>query len=341
MNRILRGEELAEYMHNALTVEQCEDGYIRPRRFTDRQVARYEADSNHGTHGNYGPITRAGSGVTLDFVTDSSFVGLNFTWLDVIGYSYACFDFYVDGVLFDDCYMENPRYSLMAFQVPEGTHHIQIYFPWNSDTKILEMHLSEGAQIFPAPEKSHRILTFGDSITQGYIGIHPSVSYANIMARKLNAELLNQAIGGYYFEKGSLDEALTAWKPDLITVAYGTNDFTHSATEAEFRAACGGFVERLTELFPDTRILGIMPIYRNDERFGARLLMREYTYEDAMNIIRETYAKSENITVLEDHFYPHSKDFFAPDFLHPNDQGFLFYGEAVVKAIRKMTGETE
>ena len=336
MKKIITGAELAALFHNILSTETDENGALRLHRFTKKQESVYEAQSNIGTNGNYGPVALANSGAVIEFVTDSSFVGMQFGWKDVVGYPYACFDFYVDGVHYDSCYIENPRYNIFAFDVPEGKHHVQIFFPWNADVRTESIVLSEGALCEPAPAKSLRILAIGDSITQGYVGIHPAYSYTNHMGRSLHAEVLNQAVGGYYFEKSSLDPEVALWKPDLITLAYGTNDYYHKMTLTEYREGCEGFCEKLHEIFPETRVLGIMPIYRNDERFVARRKLWSYEFAEGLEALRATYAKYPQITVLEDTFFPHHKDYFYEDFLHPNDAGFQVYGEAVTRAIRSM-----
>jgi len=148
--------------------------------------------------------------------------------------------------------------------------------------------------------------------------------------------VLNQAIGGYYFEEKSLDDALKDWDPDLITIAYGINDFSFMTDYEEFRRRCERYVRRITEVFPNKKMLGIMPIYTNNERFRQRCLIREYTFSEAMETIRQAYRQNPNIEIMEDTFFPHTKEFFAPDELHPNDLGFQFYGDAVIDRIRSL-----
>ena len=49
------------------------------------------------------------------------------------------------------------------------------------------------------------MICFGDSITQGYTSKFSSLSYVNQVARALNAEVVNQGIGGYYFNEATID----------------------------------------------------------------------------------------------------------------------------------------
>lgn len=348
MKRVVEKAELLQLVHNALHTEIDEKGTLHFSRFTDRQLTGY-AEASRRLEYDFMPKTRPASGVTLDFVTDADTLALTFRWEPVMT-PYLRLDLLVDGVLWDSYDTDVLNRSAMGFRLPEGRHRVSICLPWSAEFCLKSLVLGDGASLETvgdglrpaglneAPEygKSLRILTLGDSITQGYYAKHPSMSYASVMAREMNAEALNQAIGGFVFDRTVLDPALKDWKPDVITVAYGTNDYGFRSTPERFRAETEGFMAELTTIFPDTRILGILPIYRNDANLTARRFIRDYSLEDAHEIIREVYAKYPNVTVLEDLYYPHTADCFAPDWLHPNDLGFQFMARAVVDKLRTM-----
>ena len=69
-----------------------------------------------------------------------------------------------------------------------------------------------------------RILCFGDSISQGYDALYPSNQYTPQLAKLLDAEEYNKAIGGEIF-RPELALARDDFEPEYITVAYGTNDW--------------------------------------------------------------------------------------------------------------------
>lgn len=335
MNRIIKGTELAGFIHNALYTDLDECGFVHAHRFTDEQIKQYAVDSEiDGV--DYTKRCLAASNVTLEFVTDSDFAALEFQWSDMLGYSYVSIDCMVDGKLVHNFFDEKESHNFFAFKLPEGEHCVRIFLPWNAATPLKDLIISEGACIKPAEEKKLRILAFGDSITQGYVCRHPSMCYIGRVTGILDAEVLNQAIGGYCFEGGSLDSALSSWDPGLITLAYGTNDYSHRASAVEFESHMRGFMEKLTEIFPDTPVLGLMPIYRNDEGFYSRKLFRDYTHESSLQIIRDVYADYRNVSVLEDTYFPQCRDFFYTDFLHPNDLGFGIYAEAVTEKISEI-----
>lgn len=335
MNRIIKETELASFIHNVLYSDVDDRGFVNTHRFTDKQLERYAIDS-YSDGVDYTARCRATSNVTLEFVTDSDFAALEFEWKDAVGIPFISIDCLVDGRLTYNFYDEKFSHKFFAFKIPEGTHTVQIFLSWNTETLLKDMIIGEGAFIRPVTEKKLRILAFGDSITQGYVCRHPSMCYVGRMTEKLDADILNQAIGGYYFEGASLDSTLSEWKPDLITIAYGTNDYSHRTSAEAFEDGMRGFMSMLNSIFPATPILGLMPIYRNDTGFASRKLFRDYTHESSLEIIRKVYADYSNVTVMEDTYYPQDKDFFYTDFLHPNDLGFLLYGEAVTEKIKQM-----
>lgn len=96
---------------------------------------------------------------------------------------------------------------------------------------------SASADIQPVDiRKVHRIVTLGDSITQG--GAHPGGyvwlinEYLQVLYPKQKIELVNSGISGHKsndmlarFQRDVLDK-----KPDLITISVGVNDVWHGFT---------------------------------------------------------------------------------------------------------------
>lgn len=331
--KTLTQKELLPFIHGTLNTEVNDAGDVCFHRFTDAQAAVYKKVGIEQNL-NYDERAAASSGVTLEMITDSEVIGLEFA-LKAACRPFAAFDCFVDGVLYDHWYTEELFWNVACFDLPEGTHKVQIFFPWSSITVLKRVVLSNGATAEPV-SKDLRILAYGDSITQGYIGKHPSMNYVNHFARVLNAETVNQAIGGYYFDKETMDPALKSFRPDLITIAYGTNDYTVFGTKEAIDRNCREFLDKLRGIFPDTKILGILPIHRNDCRNDARNKMNDFKLDDTRKLLAEIYADYADVTVLPDNFFPKHNDFFAPDCLHPNDLGFAFYGQAVTAAILKM-----
>lgn len=107
------------------------------------------------------------------------------------------------------------------------------------------------------------LLCYGDSITQGYDALHPSLGYAAVLARSLGLDLLNQAISGYVFDPATIDAAHVP-APRRIIVAYGTNDWTNKGSLAEVRGDMDRYLDALVGAFPGCPIDLILPIWRGD-----------------------------------------------------------------------------
>jgi lysophospholipase L1-like esterase len=152
----------------------------------------------------------------------------------------------------------------------------------------------------------------------------------------LDAEILDQAIGGEIFDKKILDAALP-FDPDLITVAYGTNDWAVQPNQETFLTAAEAFFERIKEIYPDKKIVYISPIWRGDYQ-------RPYGTQDTAVGLFDTSVKELQALAKENSLFvvdgipltPHISDFFADQILHPNDLGFGFYAENLLRELQKL-----
>ena len=323
----LNKEQLGKMIHNVLSYDYDEEGKLHFRRFTELQFHVYEKESNE-----YLLRANTSAGVTFDFVTDSEYLVLD---IDMYAgsESWSNFDLYVDGIYTAHKKFTNTCQRLVSFSLPEGRHRITLYFPWSIEVVINAVYLSDGASITEVPKKAKAIIV-GDSITQGYITEYTSLTYANQVAREMDIELVNQGVGGYYFGSDSIDEALISYEPNFIIIAYGTNDYSRYDTSEEFKTHVLTYMERLTSLFPNTKMLAILPIFRNDENHQAREKYRDYTLDDAKQILLDVYAQYAHIHVLKETGIPHISEVFAEDYLHPNALGFTFMAKAIEDAIK-------
>lgn len=325
--------QLGKIVHNALSYSFDEKGSLYVCRFTKQQQDTYAKES-----ADWAMKTRSSASVTLDFVTDSDYITLKFNLYPGSSQKYGSIDLFVDGVFHDSRVAEDLSISLAGFPLPAGQHRVTVYLPWSAETVVHEVHLSDGATVTPV-EKRCKLLCFGDSITQGYISKFASLSYVNQVARALDAEVINQGIGGYVFNEETIDESILDIKPDIITVAYGTNDYSRYETAEDYTEETGRYIQKLGRLFPDTPIVGILPIYRNDKNHNARKLYRTYSLDDARKILRDHYRALPNGHVVEETGIPHLPQFFAADFLHPNDFGFSLIAQGIVSKLQGVLRE--
>lgn len=74
------------------------------------------------------------------------------------------------------------------------------------------------------------------------------------------ADSVSQAIGGDQFFSEQIDPEIP-FDPDVITVAYGTNDWAIQKDE-KCIANAEKYFARLREIYPDKHIIYFQPIYR-------------------------------------------------------------------------------
>ena len=289
----------------------------------------------------------ATAGVKFWFKTNSRTLKLKFEMQEGSSRRYYSFDVFVNGKAVG--YLDNFSnvqlpVDYTGVQLPlgraekefvlgEGDKEVCVYFPWSVSPLLEEFSLEDGATVIPV-KPGKKLLAFGDSITQGYDALRPSVSYISCLADKLQAELVNKAIGGEVFFP-ALAESKEDFTPDYITVAYGTNDWG-TCEEAVFQENCKAFFAYLAANYPDAKIFAITPIWR----LGYDVERKCGPFEGIAATIKEVTAAYENITVISGFdFVPKDQDYFADLRLHPNDKGFACYGDNLYDEICKIIAE--
>ena len=276
--------------------------------------------------------TFATSGVRLQFDTDSENLKLDIAVSSASSRSYFALDVFVDGVMIgsiDNLTNDMPLDYTLAdlplgeyaktFALGTGMKTVCVFLPWSVCSVIRNMELDDGAMLLPIRPK-HKLLAFGDSITQGYDAQHPSNKYITRLSLALDAEECNKAIGGDEFYP-ALAEAECCAAPDYITVAYGTNDWSHSTREV-LEERCKAFYEILGDKYPNAKIFALTPIWRLDWEREKPV----GPFHDVETIIREAVKDLPNVTVIRGFEHvPEDIDVFADLRLHPNDIGFDHY----------------
>ncbi len=324
----------------AVRVEESADG-IRFFRFTKEQEEYYKEVSERDER-KFCDRCLASAGIRLMFKTDSKTLGLKGYVEKRTSRNYYSFDIFVNGKElgnidnFSGCELptDYTEFELPVgefsgeFSLPEGTNEICIYFPWSVQPTLREISLDDRALV-EAVRREKKLLAFGDSITQGYDALRPSMRYASRVADSLCAEEINKGIGGEFFapELASLKES---FKPDYITVAYGTNDWSKK-DEEDFKVRCRSFFETLSLLYPEAEIFAITPIWRGDY-LGERLFG---PFENLEKDIKDGVSGLNNVFLISGFdLVPHDEKYFADLRLHPNDDGFDFYFNNLIKEIK-------
>lgn len=325
----------------AVRIEENDKG-ISFYRFTKAQEEYYKEVSLRQERSFYDRCMTT-AGVKLSFRTDSKNMTIRgFAEKKTSRYYYS-FDVFVNGApigFIDNFSGKTLPKDYTEFELPigefsgefslgEGTKEVAVYFPWSVAPTLTELSLDDGSTVEEI-KKEKKLLAFGDSITQGYDALRPSNRYVSRLAALLDVEEINKGIGGEYIVP-ELAELTDDFKPDYITVAYGTNDWSKK-TEEDFRERAKRFYEILSQNYPDSIIFAISPIWRRD--FTEK---REFgLFENVEKGIVDAVKGLKNVHFISGfNLVRHDENYFGDLRLHPSCDGFKDYSENLYKEIKK------
>ena len=305
------------------------DGKYHFFRFNDREAGVI----NH-------PFVLATAGIRMRFKTDGKVLKLKVHTEKATDIrSYFSFDIFVNGSLAgciqnlcdDSCTGDyaNTTYATGSFYkeflLGDGEKDIKIVFPHSVVACVECIEITDAAYIVPV-KKGKTIVFYGDSITQGFDALHPSKTYAAMLAEALEAEFINKAVGGAVFNP-ALAKIPCDTQADYIIVAYGTNDWNSVDLET-LRKNAEGFLEGINSNYPGIPVFVTTPLWRPDWTATKKCGI----FSNVENTIKEIFGHQENITVISGiDLMPHDKNLFGDLYLHPSDKGFACYAESLKK----------
>ena len=310
----LTGEQLKNIYFGALWFKEDAEGYLHAFQYTKQQMEYFEKASDF-----WYERCAASSAKTLEFKTTATEVAFEYK-LEWVG-SCDSVEVWVDGLATEICYLKDmEKEGTIRFSLPAGEKEVMIYLP--ADATLLIRNFELNAEWIPA-EKKGKLLWMGDSITQGFGPLRSAHTYVSVANRLLNYEVLNLGIGGYVYDKNIL-MPMHEYRPDKIIISMGTNQYgTESMEDIE------EYYVRLKELYGETPVLCILPIWRGDNPEGVP------TLEKFCKRLKEIVQNYDNITVVEGfRLVPHLPEYFL-DNLHPNCLGSEVYGRNLVSEMRK------
>ena len=332
-------QQLKEFATGAVRIEQAED-YVNLRRFTEEQQRFYE-----GYNLSFFKKTFATAGVRLRFKTDSTYLNLKAFVTTVFASTrgYYSFDVKVNGKFigaidnYGDAVFEGnyAKYEFPLGEVDgtvalgEGSKTVEVYFPYTVKVDLKEVNLSDGAVIEPLPQRQ-KLLCFGDSITHGHDSTRNYRHYTAQLADALDLDLYNKGIGGEVF-KPELARCKEPYDPKMITVAYGTNDWSKRDPEA-FEKNCREFYKTVSELYPKAKIFGITPPWCASFNSTSRPM----TFIEIAERIEAVTSDLQNVTIIRgDDLIPHDLKYFGDLNVHPSNEGFDCYFKNLYAEIKK------
>lgn len=223
------------------------------------------------------------------------------------------------------------RYS-EEFSLGCGEKIVRIVFPYSVIAEMEEIKMPDATFVFPV-KREKMIVAYGDSITQGYDAEHPSKTYAMRLAESFNAEIVNKGLGGETFSL-KMPAVKNAKKPDFVIVSYGTNDWWVNDKET-VRQNAVEFLDNIEKNYPDTKIFVITPIWRKNFKD-----IREFgEFSEVEALLKEICKNRKNVKVISGFdFVPMDENLLGDLRIHPNDKGFEYYFENLVKQIKNRKG---
>ena len=307
------------------------DGRIVLHRFTKEQEEAYK-----GWDDDFYNKTFATAGVRLEFFTDSTSMFIKVKTRPGSSRRFFTHDIFVNekmigqlGASYDESAVIDSIYVSGKFALGEGKKQVCVYFPWSFASEIAEISLDDASSLEPVTKK-YRMIMFGDSITHGYDAYSTSNSYSNKLADFINANAVNKGIGAERF-RPELAALKDYFDPDIITVAYGTNDWGCNDQKA-FEEMSKGFYENLSKNYPNAKIFAITPIWRDDIDDS-----RDFKFRYVNEYLHKIADSLENVTAIDGYdLVPEDTSLFADLYLHPNDAGFAYYAARLYDKIKNL-----
>lgn len=352
----MKNSELSKAAHGCLNVIALPNGYTAFRRFTSQQMAEYSRNYLFKT------LSQCPSGVYLALKTNgtelsfkvslepgriyvSTLAGMSleewksaFSSLSQSAPGSTMMGMKDDfDVLVKDDRCVSARLKKGRITIPlgrrdgDGILPVKLYLPVFPFVAICDVD-SDG-EVWPDMDSQNRrtCYCFGDSITQGFNAHSPSRTYVSILGRKLDMEMLNFGIGGYYFEADSLAGMESLPKPDMVIVAYGTNDWAMLPSLAEFKRKAAEYFRALSGLYSGIPTYVLTPIWRGDMH---ELNPPMGSFEAMCEALKEEAGLYSDNRIIDGLSFPmHDRGLFGDRFLHPNAAGFTIMADCMAEAI--------
>ncbi len=318
----LTNEQLKAVAFGAVETREEPEG-LRFFKCTHKQINAWQA-----LEPVLGDRARSTTGVRLDFHTDAK--AIRFLLSDG-----NKTEVLIDGVFRAQYRMKTLREKgevaelplCDALSRPLSSCRVTLALPSHDDGgRIAFVELVDATYCRPHEHKC-RMLMIGDSITQGWNSAHDTFSYAWRVTNHFDADSIIQGVGGGFYHESTFDEI--GFDPDIVTVAYGTNDYGHYKTFNEAMTHARAFLSLIAKKYQGKKIFVITPIWRADRDKA----MGDFGH--LCDLYRELALSLSLIPVDGLLLEPPMPEFYADEFLHPHDLGFSLYAERLIVEMEK------
>lgn len=353
----MKNSELALAAHNCIQTIVLPDRYTTFRRFTAQQMAVYGKDYL------FNALSQCPSGVYLALKTNGTRLSFKISFERAAVYIPALSEMNKNDVkgalaslahempgnrpmelkdtfdiLIDDERLVSVKLKKGKVTASLGNPHplddvlaLKVYLPVFPFTAVADFESDGDVWVDSDTAERKVCYCFGDSITQGFNAHNPSQTYTSIIGRRFEMETLNFGIGGYWFEADSLSGVQALPKPDMITIAYGTNDWNSLPSLELMREKTAAYLDAIEQLYSGIPTFVITPIWRADmdcqKAVGPFELMCKMVAEEA--------SRHPDNVVIDGLAIPmHNRNLYGDGYLHPNAEGFRIMGAHICNAIQ-------
>ena len=311
-NRWLTLDEIIEISVGSPNIK-IKDNAVEFYKATDEQMVAYGPEGS-GMRNN----ATGSTGVRLDFTTDSS----TFAFKAASGNR---FELYINGKYVTQITNATTQVFSTTLDTSNGENRVTLFLPNGGVGAISMVQLDYGATC-ERQKFDRKFLIIGDSITQAWPTKIDSNGYGHLISMHYNADSIIYGVGGGIFNASILGST-PEFDPELITVAFGTNDWARSYSAATIENNMRAFLDKLKELYPDAKIVGITPLWRKDADNKKAI-----TFDEARALIKSIYEEYGIPCVDGEAMMGHDDKFFADD-VHPNDEGHKEYAKNLIEEI--------
>ncbi len=336
--------EVCRYLRGCVRAEVLDDGYVRPWRFSGKQLA-------HLAEVGRGHRAGATAGVCLAFVTDGTEVQVD---LEVVfdlahdadmvrevraagGEPLAPAAGLVDSVTLEVAgvqHVATVESGTLTFSLHNDAREpleCRVWLPYIMAVAVGGLRTNGSLEPMPARPL---LLTLGDSITQGFVAGCSGETWPVRLGRDLDFCLVNQGVAGHVFDPGTLKGCgrLRRAAPAAVVVAYGTNDWAHISSAKRIRKNARTYLKRVSELYgAAAHVYVVSPLWRADADIasasGKPLGWMGQILRDACACLGFTFVDGFDLV-------PHDPAYFGDMRLHPNARGSACMAEALASRIR-------
>ena len=320
----LSNKTLTKFIKGAVCFSE-EKGYLCSYRYSRAQMDHMSLD---GYDHCWRSWALHSSNIRIEFKTDAQSLSFNYRSSDVLDTNNTI-DLYINDVLYSVYNIEQNLKGSVAFSMPAGEKKVSIYLPCVSKLDIKGFTIDGSYKTIK--DKGARVLVIGDSITQGGGPSITSASYLNSLVRKTGYTVLGQGIAGYRYEPRDLMK-VDGFEPDKIIVFIGTNYYDEKScldNGYDYEIAVNEFYEKLTRLYPETPIMTITPLWRNNNVDWERFLW-------CIDTIKKACEKYKNIHVVDGFTLVPNVDECYKDKIHPNSYGSELLASNILKNIKEL-----